>query len=166
MLAKSACAFHIPRGETSCQWPSPESDRPRPGTDCVVPPFHGSGLQFFPTIARSICRPCSPPADVKDFLMRTTGATLCAPDGFQVESHSGGIRRLPSQQARFRHFATIAGCNGPSHTSNGGLANGNRRFMAEEGGRLLGKGTCDQRSATCQAPPRAGPQLSEEGRGN
>src|SRR5215831_1462168 len=56
----------------------------------------------------------------------------------------------------FRHFATIAGCNAAA-SSDGGLVHGKRRFVAKEGGGVLGEGACDQRSATCAASPRASP---------
>src|SRR5262249_29840835 len=98
---------------------------------------------FFPPLRGVFAAHAYLPLTSPNFLMRTTAATLCTPDGFKFESHSGRVGRLASQQARFRHFATIVGCNGPSHTSNGGLADGERRFVAEEGGRLLRKGTRD-----------------------
>jgi hypothetical protein len=43
---------------------------------------------------------------------------------------------------------------------NGGSRHG-RRCLAEQGGRVPGEGTCDQRSPTCSASSRAGAQLSQ-----
>jgi hypothetical protein len=71
-------------------------------------------------------------------------------------------RGVPIDRRRvlFRYFAMIAGLNVPTKLSNGGSRHG-RRCLAEQGGRILGEGTCDQRSTTCSASSRAGAQLSQ-----
>ena len=50
--------------------------------------------------------------------------------------------------------------------SNRGSRHGARRRLAEQGGRVSGEGTCNQRSATCSASPLAGAQLSQVRRGD
>jgi hypothetical protein len=47
-----------------------------------------------------------------------------------------------------------------------GLAHGKRRFVAKEGGGLLGEGARDQRPAACPASSREGPQLPQRRRGD